>query len=79
MGIKIADILEAGTVEGIVANATDIKYTSGDTSTNSNSVADQLTKLMNGKVYCTQDQYDTWASTPGQLKDDVEYNIYEED
>lgn len=27
-------------------------------------------------VYCTQEQYDAWEAT-GSIKDDVEYNIYE--
>jgi hypothetical protein len=75
--INLADKLTAKTVEHLVANSNEIAYSEGDTSTreNKDTVADKLTQLIQSKVYLTEEEY---LSLGDNVRDDVEYNIYEE-
>ena len=71
------------TLDGIVATggastAEAVTYNNNDSSLKSVNVKQALDELSNSKKYLTQDQYDELVRI-GEVKEDVEYNILEEE
>lgn len=75
---QIRETLDGIAATGGASTAEAVTYNNNDSSLKSVNVKQALDELSNSKKYLTQDQYDELVRI-GEVKEDVEYNILEEE